>query len=315
MISGLQKSSIILMMLKSENLSKVLKIMNDKEKKKISSAMSNLGAIKTEIAENVLREAVNEMNEKNFLFGSLSRTREILSEILDETEVDVIIKDIGSSVWDKLSNVDVNLLSSYLNKENPQTVSLIVSKLDPDFASKLFETLDEDLACEVLKRLSSLNPVSTEVISKLENCLSEDLKNFDFTPKRNEFLFSIFDNFDKEYVDKFTKVLGEHDSAIAELVKKEIFTFDNISKIGDAGAQALLPAIDKDKLIIAIKDYDKEIVDLFFRNMSERAAKVLKGDMEIMGALKPEDVKSARLYIAKVAKNLIKEGKIVCETE
>ncbi len=303
------------MMLKSENSAKVLSQMTNAEKKDLSIAMSNLGALQTNIVESVLEDSINELKKKSPLVGNINKTSELLSEVLGEKEAETILSDINSTIWDKLSKVNVSTLANYLKDQHPQIIAVVLSKLDAEISSEVLINLDKELAKDVIKRISSMDEISKDILNSLEESLSDEWYELTNKPDKKKVLLDMFDNFDKEYSEMFVEVLASHDKDLAESIKKEVFTFDDVSKIGNEGAQALLTKLDKEKLIIALKDTDQSVSDIFFNNMSERAARVLRADMESMGKLKKSEIESAKMYVAKSAKAMIKSGDIIIDEQ
>jgi flagellar motor switch protein FliG len=210
--------------------------------------------------------------------------------------------------------VGEEVLASYLKNEYPQTVALVLSKIKPDHAARVLGVLPEDLSLEVIMRMLTLESVKKEVLEGIEKTLRmEFMSNLAKTQKRDshEVMADIFNNFDRATESRFMKVLEERDKEAADRIRALMFTFEDLKKVDKAGIQTLLRGIDKDKLAIALKGASEEIKALFFGNMSERAAKILREDMEAKGPVRIRDVDEAQMVIVTAAKDLAAKGEIV----
>jgi flagellar motor switch protein FliG len=220
----------------------------------------------------------------------------------------------GRTTWDKLGNVNEEILANYLKNEYPQTIAVVLSKIKPDHAARVLMNLPEELSIEVIMRMLSMESVKKDVMEGIEKTLRmEFMSNLAKRQTRDshEMLAEIFNNFDRSSEGKFMGKLEERSTESANRVRALMFTFEDLQKIAAAGIQTLMRGIDKDKMGIALKGASETIKELFMKNMSERAAKILKEDMESMGPVRIKDVDEAQMYIVGVAKDLAAKGEIV----
>jgi flagellar motor switch protein FliG len=216
-------------------------------------------------------------------------------------------------MWDKLANVNEVVLANYLKNEYPQTVAVVLSKIKPDHASRVLANLPENFAMEVIMRMLRMEAVQKEVIDDVERTLrNEFMSNLARSQGRDahEMMAEIFNNLDRSTEDRFLQMLEDRNRDAAERIKQLMFTFEDLAKIDSAGIQTLLRAVDKDKLSIALKGASEAVRDLFFGNMSERAAKILREDMEAMGPVRLRDVEEAQVEMVVIAKDLAAKGEI-----
>ncbi len=321
-LTGVQKAAIILMSIEEENSSKVFSMMTEDEIREISVAMSSLGAVKSEMIENLMGEFANQISEASPFVGNLESTEKLLSKVLGKEKVSNILEDIsgpaGRTTWDKLGNVNEDVLSTYLKNEYPQTAALVMTRIRPTQASKVLSIMPEDFAMEVIQRMINMEPVKKEVLAGLEKTLQQEfMSNLAKAKKHDSFdmIAEIFNNFDRASEAKFMELLESRNPEAAEKVRALMFTFEDLLKIDNAGIQALLRGVDKNKLAIALKGANEEIRNLFFSNMSERAAKILKEDMEGRGPVRMRDVDEAQMAIVMTAKDLASKGEIVIADE
>jgi flagellar motor switch protein FliG len=213
-----------------------------------------------------------------------------------------------------LGNVSEEVLATYLKNEYPQTIALVLSRLKSDHTARVLTALPNDLALDVITRMLSMEAVKKEVLDTVEKTLRvEFMNNLAKTQRRDshEMMAEIFNNFNRETESKFMASLEAWNSESAERIRALMFTFEDLIKIDPSGIQTVLRVIDKDKLAMAMKGASEEIKDLFFSNMSERASKILREDMEAMGPARLKDVDEAQMYIVATAKDLSAKGEIM----
>lgn len=317
-LSGMQKAGILMMSVGEENATKMFSMMNDDEIKEISNAMANLGRVESECVERLFMEFSDEMSAAGVLVGTYDTTERLLQKALGKERVDSIMEEIrgpaGRTTWDKLGNVNEEVLASYLKHEYPQTIALVISKIKPDHAARVLTVLPEDLSLEVVNRMLAMDAVKKEVIEGIEKTLRQEfMSNISKTQRRDSYeqMADIFNNFDRNTESRFMGDLEEQDAESAERIRNLMFTFEDLTKIDQTGIQTLLRNVDKDKLGLGLKGASDDLKELFFGNMSERASKILQEDMEAMGPVRLKDVDEAQMYIVITAKDLANKGEII----
>jgi len=237
---------------------------------------------------------------------------------MPKDRVDGIMEDLrgpaGRTMWDKLGNVNEEVLANYLKNEYPQTIALVLSRVRADHAARVLELLPEDIAVEVMMRMLRMEMVQKEVLDSVEKTLrTEFMSNLARSNRRDahEMMAEIFNNFDRENEQKFIAILEERNRDAAEKIKALMFTFDDLTKLDASGIQTLIRAIEKEKLAMALKGASEKMRDMFFANMSERAGKLLKEEMQAMGAVRLKDVDEAQMAMVNLAKELADKGEIV----
>ncbi|HXZ68006.1 MAG TPA: flagellar motor switch protein FliG [Alphaproteobacteria bacterium] len=316
-VTGAEKAAIVLLAL-GEHGSELLKLMDDDEIKELSQIMSTLGSVSSNLVDRVLIEFVSQMSSTGTLMGSFDATERLLSSFLDSNRVGQVMEEIrgpaGRTMWDKLANVNEAVLANYLKNEYPQTVAVVMSKIKPEHASRVLGALPEDFALEVVSRMLRMEPVQKDILDKIESTLRiEFMSNLARTQKRDshEMMAEIFNNFDRQTEARFIAALEERNRDSAERIKALMFTFEDLAKLDPGSVQTLLRAVEKDKLALALKGASDTLRDLFFSNMSERAAKMLREDMEIMGPVRLKDVDEAQTSMVNTAKDLANKGEIM----
>jgi len=317
-LTGPQKAAILMLSLGEEQSSKLFGMMDDEEIKEISQTMANLGTVNSSIVERLFVEFADQISTTGSLVGSLESTERLLSKTLNKDRVEMIMEEIrgpaGRTMWDKLGNVNETVLANYLKNEYPQTVAVVLGKIKPDHAARVLSLLPENFAMEVIMRLLRMEAVQKEVLDGVEKTLrTEFMSNLARTARRDahELMADIFNNLDRNAESRFMSALEERNREAAERIKALMFTFEDLVRIDQAGIQTLLRSVEKDKLAIALKGGSDSVKDLFFKNMSERAGKMMKEDMDSMGPVRLRDVDQAQSMIVTLAKELAASGQIV----
>ncbi len=317
-LSGAQKAAIVLMSIDQDVAAKVFSMMSEEEIKEISQTMANLGTVDHISIDNIIKEFTEQMSAGGNLIGDLTSTQKLLAAALGADKVEGILEDIsgpaGRNTWDKLNNVSEELLASYLKNEYPQTAALVLSKVRSSQAARVLSVLSEDFALDIIQRMITMEPVKKEVLTDIERTLQSEFMSNLSSAKQNdsfEMIAEVFNNFDRNTENKFMELLDESDAEAAEKIRELMFTFDDLIKIDAMGIQTLLRHADKEQLAIALKGASDAIRELFFNNMSERAAKIMQEDMESKGPVRMRDVDEAQMGIVNLAKELNETGEII----
>ncbi len=317
-LTGPEKAASLMLALGEEYAAKLFEHMDDEEIKELSQVMASLGTVSSQLIERIFVEFAEQMSSTGSLVGSYDSTERLLMKVLDKDKVSEIMEDIrgpaGRTMWDKLSNVNENVLANYLKNEYPQTVAVIFSKIKPEHAARVLSMLPESFAMEVIMRMLRMEAVQKEVLDDIERTLrTEFMTNLAKTSRRDahEMMAEIFNFLDRNTENRFIAALEERNRDSAEKIKALMFTFDDLAKLDPNGVQTLLRTVEKDKLATALKGANEELRDLFFTNMSERAAKILREDMAAMGPIRVKDVDESQMYMVQLAKDLAARGEIV----
>jgi flagellar motor switch protein FliG len=317
-LTGPERAAVLLLALGEEHGASIWKALDDDEVKEVSQVMSNLGTISASLIERLLVDFVSQISSTGSVMGSYDTTERLLQKFLPKDRVGSVMEEIrgpaGRTMWDKLSNVNESVLANYLKNEYPQTVAVVLTKIKPEHASRVLGALPEDFALECVGRMLRLESVQKDILDKVEQTLRQEfMTNLARTAKRDahELIAEIFNNFDRQTEARFITALEERNREAAERIKALMFTFEDLGKLDSGSIQTLLRAVDKDKLGIALKGASAALRDLFFSNMSERAGKILRDDMESMGPVRLKDVDESQMAMVNVAKDLAAKGEIM----
>ena len=317
-LSGADKAAIFMLSLEKEYSVKLFGLMADDEIKEMSIAMSNLGTIDSTVVERLFVEFADQISSTGSLVGSYDSTERLLLDSMGQEKVDMIMEEIrgpaGRTMWDKLGNVNEQVLANYLKNEYPQTVAVVLSKIKSDHAARVLAVLPENFAMEVIMRLLRMEAVQKDILSGVEKTLrTEFMSTLSSTQRQDshEQMADIFNSLDRSTENRFMGALEERNRESAERIKGLMFTFEDLIRVDPAGIQVLLRNVEKDQLGMALKGASEDMQDLFFKNMSERASKLMKEDMDAMGPVRIKDVDEAQAGVVTSAKTLADSGEIV----
>ncbi|MFK8039728.1 MAG: flagellar motor switch protein FliG [Rickettsiaceae bacterium] len=316
-LTGAQRVAIVLLTMSKDNASKIFSMMSEEEIKEVSYVMSSLGKVDLKIVDDIMTQLNDELNDKVAFMGNIYNTEQLLKEFLDDDLVQAVMEDIkgphGKNTWEKLNNVNDDVLSSYIRNEYPQTSAVIFSQLPPAHAARILNQLPEGLAFDIITRILNIGNVKGNVLKSIEKVIrSEFISSFGKTSKLDsyEMVAEIFNSLARSNEGKFMSMLESEMPDAASKVKDLMFTFDDIVKIDSHGIQKILRNIDKSRVTLALKGSSEELQKVIFSSMSQRAAKIIQEDIVLMGSVRVKDVDSARTEIINVAKKLIQDGEI-----
>lgn len=315
---GPEKAAAFMLAIGEEYGKPIWEILSEEEIRELTSAMSNLGGIEASTVEKLFVDFASQVSSVGSLHGSYDTTERLLAKILPQDKVSGVMEEIrgpaGRTMWDKLGNVNEVVLASYLKNEYPQTVAVVLQKIRPEHASRVLGVLPEDFAMEVVMRMLRMEAVQKDILDKVEQTLRiEFMSNLARTSRKDshESIAEIFNYLDRNTESRFLTALEDRNRESAERIRALMFTFEDLIKLDPSGVQTLLRNIDKNRMALAMKGASDGLRDLFFSNMSERAAKILREDMEVMGPVRLRDVDEAQMEMVNTAKDLAESGEII----
>lgn len=317
-LGGDEKAAVLLLALGPDYGKPIWNELDDVEIRTLSRAMAQLGPITQEMLDELLIEFVTNISSSGALAGNAETTQRLLSSFLPADRVDAIMEEIrgpaGRNMWEKLSNVQEDVLANYLKNEYPQTIAVVLSKIASEHAAKVLAILPEELAIDVVQRMLGLDPVQKDILEKIEATLRTEFMSTLSTTKRrdsHEQMAEIFNSFDRQTEARFLTTLEDRDREASERIKALMFTFEDLTKLENSAVQTILQKVDKKELAMALKGANDAIKDFFTANMSQRSAKMLRDDMDDMGAVRLKDVDDAQSRLVGIAKDLAARGEIV----
>ncbi|MBU6498229.1 MAG: flagellar motor switch protein FliG, partial [Rhodospirillales bacterium] len=237
-LTGAQKAAALMLALGDENCAQLFSMMHEDEIKEISSAMAQLGPVRSEVIERLCHDFADNLGGAGSLVGSFENTERLLLKTLPRDRVLQIMEEIrgpaGRTMWDKLGNVHEAVLANYLKNEYPQTVAVVLSKVRSDHAARVLAMLPEGFAMEVVMRMLRMESVQKDVLEGVERTLrAEFMSNLARSTRRDahEMMAEIFNNLDRQVETRFVAALEERNRDAAERIKALRFTFDDLQRL------------------------------------------------------------------------------------
>lgn len=316
--SGSQKAAILLLSFGEEISSEIFKNLNEFEIKRIGTAMSRLGRLEEDVVDEVILEFYEIIQQnKQFFYGGSDYTKKVIGSAFKGGEAEELIDQLSlsSANLDSLELIDPRTLGGFIRNEHPQTIALILAHLDPSKFGETLKTLPEALHTEILLRVANLDAVAPELIDEIEDVLRQEVQAMGSisTDKLGgvEAIADMLNLIDKSSEEEMLDNLEERDPDLAEEIRQLMFVFDDLVKLDDRSIQELIKNVNNDKWKVALKTSSEAVRDLVFKNMSTRAADMLKEDMEAMPAVKLSDVEAVQFEILQVTRKLEEEGKVI----
>lgn len=318
-LSGIQKSAILLNYLGNQVTAQVFKAMKDNDVKRLVTAMGSVTKVQISLVKEILESFYVEISEEDELIFGHAAGRDFILETLGEERAKTVLGQLsvveGSRTLEALELVDPRTLSNFLVNEHPQTIALVLAHLEANKKCEVLKRLPEGIQTEVVLRISNLDYISPNLIAEVDEVLKQELATLGSIDTQQlggvQPIAEMLNVMDKNTEQNIMARVEEKDPQLAEEIRKLMFVFEDIIFIDDRGMQTLLKEVPNDKLVIALKTAPEEIKDKIFRNISKRAADLLKEDLESLGPLRLSDVEASQQEIVNIAKRLEAEGKII----
>lgn len=320
LLSGTQKSAILMMLLGEDEASEILKNLTPKEVQHLGAAMYSVQGLDQETVNKVLDEFLKIIREQTSLgLGAGNYIRNVLTKALGEDKAQSVLSRITPSSSDRpieiLDWMDARAISELIIDEHPQIIALIISYLDFALAADVLILLPEDLQPEVIRRIATLETVQPDALRELEAVMQRKFKAN--TTLRASQVGGVkaaakIMNFTKQTMEaRIMKVLGKDDKSLMQAIQESMFVFENLIMSDDKSLQTLLRSVDTEDLVLALKGADDQLREKLFACMSSRAAANIMDEMEALGPVRLTEVQEAQKTIINVARRLSDEGSIV----
>ena len=318
--SGPQKTAILLLALGEKFTSECFKRLDRGEIAEVSRAMLNMDSVDKEDVEDVVREYNETLAYGHeMLTGGADQVRRLLTGSLDGDTAKFILDqlelDVGPAPFRELQNVSPRILAQILRNEHPQTLALVLGHLQHEQAAELVQALPDGVRTEVLLRLAKLEAVAEDMLMEVDKVLQSQLiamggkegKKVGGVSAVAELLNAI----DRQTEEEVLSEIEEESAQMAEEIRNLMFVFEDIKSLDNRGIRELLKEVSNDELTLALKGASEDLKDKFFRNLSERAATMIREDLEIMGPVRLSDVEGAQQVVVKIVRRMESEGRIV----
>ncbi len=318
--TGAEKSAVLLLALGDEIAPLVLKHMSEQEIQRISNYMTHLREVEPARVEAIFEEFFNFSNSTvGMVAGGKEYVKKLLLKTLDPDKANWILNNLTlpslETGLEALQWLDAQTIARFLQGEHPQTIAVIVAHLDPLQAGPVMSALSYTQQTDVLMRIAKLERIPPGVISELDKVLQRELKATGAleTNKVGGILAvaEILNNIDQASEREIINGIEDVDTMLADEIRQLMFTFEDLKGLDDRGMQTVLREVSNDELILALRTASEELRDKILRNMSQRAAEMMREELDIMGPVRVSDVEQAQLKITQISKRLEAEGKVV----
>ena len=318
--AGIQKGAILMLALGEEEASEVMKYLGPREVQKLGAAMSVMKSIQSEELENVLNE-FREETDKNTSLGvdSDEYIRTVLTKALGEDKAASLLNRIlgtrDASGIESLKWMDAQSVSELVRNEHPQIIATILVHLERYHACEVLDHFTERLRNDVVLRIATLDGVQPAALRELNEVLTKLLTGNESLKKKPmggiRTAAEILNFLSGENEASVMANLKNYDADMAQKIMDEMFVFDNIMDIDDRGIQVMLREVQSESLIIALKGAPQELREKIFKNMSQRAAEMMREDLESKGPVRLSEVEAQQKEILQIVRRLADEGQIM----
>ncbi|MBL7716730.1 MAG: flagellar motor switch protein FliG [Bdellovibrionales bacterium] len=318
-MSGMERTALLLNVLGNQVTAQIFSRLKDNDVKRLVAAMGQVTKVPIPTVKAVLNAFYAEISEEEKLIFGHATGRDFVLATLGEERAKTVLGQLsvfeGGRTLEALELVDPRTLSNFLVNEHPQTIALILAHLEPNKKCEVLKRLPEAIQTEVVLRISNLDFISPNLIAQVDEVLKQELATLGSIDTQQlggvQPIADMLNVMDKTSEQNIMARVEEKDPQLAEEIRKLMFVFEDIVFIDDRGMQQLLKEVANDKLVIALRNSPEEIKEKIFRNISKRAADLLREDLEAMGPVRLSDVENAQQEIVNVAKRLEAEGKII----
>ncbi len=319
-LTGKEKAAILLVSLGPDISAQIFKHLSDDYIEELTLEIANMQNVEKDIKDKVLEEFHHLIRASDYIdSGGIQYAREILEKALGKERAHDILERLTATLqvrpFDALRKTDPSQLLNFLQGEHPQTIALILAYLRPQQASQVLSALPQSIQAEVARRVAEMDRTSPDIIKDVENIIEQKLSSI----VTNEYasaggidsIVEILNQADRGTEKNILEKLDEEDSELAEDIRQRLFVFEDIVILSDRAIQLVLRQIETHDVALALKTASEDVEQKIYNNMSERASKMLKEDMEYMGPVRLREVEDAQQRIVNVIRELEESGEIV----
>lgn len=319
-LSGVKKSAILLLSLDQNIAAEILKHMDTGQIEEISREIAGMGPVSQPIRDQVVEEFYSLALARTYADeGGWEYAKNLIAKSLPAEEAKRIIEQVNQTIqsapFSFLQKAESENLLTFIQDEHPQTIALILAHLKPVQASEILVGLPAQKQVEVVKRIANMEQTNPEVIKEVERGLEHRLaamitQTFEKAGGVDT-VAEMLNLADRSTEKAIMEGLEAEDPDLVEQIRRLMFVFEDIMMVNDKGIQSMLKEVENDDLALALKTASQDLKDKIFKNMSERAAQLIKEDMEYMGPVRVSDVEAAQQKVVDIVRRLEESGEII----
>jgi flagellar motor switch protein FliG len=317
--SSVEKAAMVLLGLGREIAAQVMQNLNEQEVKRISRAFMAVSEVDRESQFTISQEFRRMLKSgDSVLVDGREFAKDVISSAFGDAAGEGLLEYVTGSKKEPISaiisDVPTKILNGFIQAEHPQTVAFLLTKMNADQAATVLSNLSEEMQTEILVRIANLNNVKADVVDEVREVLRSQLRSSDLQDEEiggPKAAADILNFVDRNNEERIITEIDEIYPDLAEQIRNLMFTFEDVKKVDDKGVQTVLKEVPREQLVIALKTASPDLRDLLFRNVSQRAAQMIKDDLDALGPVKLKDVEKAQQNIVDIVRRLEAEGKIV----
>jgi flagellar motor switch protein FliG len=318
-LSNTEKAALTLLSLGKDLAAQVMQNLNEHEVKRISRAFMSVSEVDRETQFTISQEFRRMLKAGDtMLVDGREFAKDVIASAFGEGDGKALLEYITGQKKEPISaiiaEVPEKILHGFIQAEHPQTVAFLMTKMNADQAANVLTHMQEEMQTDVLIRISNLNTVKADVVDEVREVLRSQLRSSDLQDEEiggPKSAADILNFVDRNNEERIITEIEEMFPDLAEQIRNLMFTFEDVKKIDDKGVQTVLKDVPREQLVLALKTASQDLKDLLFRNVSQRAAQMIKEDLDAMGPVKLKDVEKAQQGIVDIVRKLEAEGKIM----
>jgi flagellar motor switch protein FliG len=317
--NAVNKSAVLLMSLGEDNAAEILKHLSPREVQRIGHAMANLRSINQQDMDSVLEEFISDASQQVSMPGDSNEyIRSVLTKALGENKasglLDRILQGDNTGGIESLKWMDAATVADLIRNEHPQIIATILVHLERDHASEIIAHFVERLRSQVLLRIATLDGIQPAALNELNEVLTKLLSGNDGRRRTSmggvQVAAEILNYLGNQMESEVMQTVEEYDQELAQKIMDEMFKFEDLLDLEDRAVQTLLREVQSESLIVALKGAPTELRDKIFKNMSQRAAEMMREDLDSKGPVKVSDVEREQKIILQAVRRLVDAGQI-----
>jgi flagellar motor switch protein FliG len=319
-LTSKQKAAIFMLSLDVETATKIMKQLSQDEIENLTVEISGVKGVPSQLIDQVVEEFHQMITAQEFVIqGGIDYAQKLLESSLGFSKAADILEKVKTLTHVKgfgiLKKADSQQLASFMQKEHPQTIALILSNLSPDQTASVLTEFPEDLRNNVAMRMATLGKVSPSLLKEVEDVVEEiaktEIGQSMSSMGGTKSVAAVLNKVNNATAKIILEHIEQNDGQLSQEIKRLMFLFEDLLFIDDRGIQRVLREVDKRELALALKVCDEKLKDKIFKNMSERAQELLKEELQYMGPVRLKEVEAAQTRIVEVVKQLEDQGEIV----
>lgn len=314
-LTGTAKVAALLLAMNKQHASRLLKYFDEDEVKIIAQAANDLGKVSKEIVDALIEEFAHDLKHGADLTATTEKIHGLLEGVLSPDQIAALLAQTGTksahAVWQQLPKISQTQLTQYLMKEHPQVIALVLSRAEPLISAALLKLLPRSISKEVVARMLAIRPVSERAYVLLEISFLQDLlinrrRDSDLSPHTR--MAELMNKMDRKLMDECLQAIGVYNEKDAELIRQQLFTFDDLGRLTEASLVTVFDQIAADVVVRALHGIPKTMQEQILQAVPSRARRAIEADLTDGPPVKPREAMKAQRAIADIALDMVERG-------